>query len=151
RAGVLINVDTKDAAVLFDKLQTGDYEAIPTSLSGGYVPESSANVFTCDGNLHFFNVICPFEKRNNPQVDYEKFEKKVDDFYGNGAVAQEIKEAKKIWDDAQILIGEFQPMIYIVQMNALFAYRTDVLRNHGRAPLANQDVVYCLNGKCRGG
>ncbi|MBI3660695.1 hypothetical protein HY230_09535, partial [Candidatus Acetothermia bacterium] len=109
RAGVLINVDTKDAAVLFDKLQTGDYEAILTSLSGGYVPESSANVFTCDGNLHFFNVICPFEKRNNPQVDYEKFEKKVDDFYGNGAVAQEIKEAKKIWDDAQILIGEFQP------------------------------------------
>ncbi len=143
KVGINIKVEPKDSAALVDALLSGNFEAILTSAGGGYTPESTANIFTCTGNLHFFNVDCP----NSPT----DFERRVDDFYQQGATAFKDEEAKRIWDEAQLLIGEHQPLIYLVQPNVLFAYRTDVLRNHGYSPHLAQGFIFCANGKCRGG
>ena len=143
KVGVNIKAEPKDFAALVDQLVVGDYEAILIGLTGGIVPEGGANVYTCEGNLHFYNVDCP----KNPT----DFEKKVDELYAKGTATLKTEEAAKVWDEAQVLIGEFQPLIHTVQANALFAYRTDVFKNHGRAPVANQQFLYCVNGKCRGG
>jgi peptide/nickel transport system substrate-binding protein len=143
KVGINIKLEPKDSAALVDALLSGKYEAILTSAGGGYTPESTANIFTCTGSLHFFNVDCP----SNPT----SFERRVDELYQQGATAFKDEEAKRIWDDAQLLIGEHQPIIYLVQPNVLFAYRTDVLRNHGYSPNLAQDFIFCANGKCRGG
>jgi peptide/nickel transport system substrate-binding protein len=143
KVGVNIRAEPKDFAALVDQLVIGDYEAILIGLTGGIVPEGGLNVYTCEGNLHFYNVDC----LKNPS----EFEKKTDELYLKGAASLKNEEAAKIWDEVQILIGENQPLIHTAQGNALFAYRTDVLKNHARTPLANQQFVYCVNGKCRGG
>jgi peptide/nickel transport system substrate-binding protein len=142
KVGVNLKAEPKDFAALVDQLLVGDYEAILIGLTGGD-PAGGANVYKCGGNLHFYNVDCP----KNPS----QFEKDVDKLYEAGVAELDVAKQRKIWDDAQILIGEFQPIIHTVQANALLAYRTDVARNHGRAFFGNQDVLYCVNGKCRGG
>jgi peptide/nickel transport system substrate-binding protein len=142
KAGVNIKAEPKDFAALVDQLLVGDYEAIMIGLTGGD-PEGGGNVYKCDGNLHFYNVDCPKSPTD--------FEKQTDALYNAGVAELDINKAKKIWDDAQILVGENQPIFHIVQQNGLLAYRTDVAKNHGRAFFGNHDVVYCANGKCRGG
>ncbi|MBI1742432.1 hypothetical protein HYR54_05110 [Candidatus Acetothermia bacterium] len=143
KIGVNIKAEPKDFAALVDQLLVGDYEAIRIGLAGGNDPESGLNVYTCEGNLHFYNVDCP----KSPT----QFEKDLDALYAKGVATLDRNEAGKIWDQVQILVGQNQPLVHTVLSNALFAYRTDVLKNHGRAPYGNHDVVYCANGKCRGG
>jgi peptide/nickel transport system substrate-binding protein len=143
KIGVNAKPEPKDFAALVDQLLVGDYEAILIGLTGGITPEGGANVYTCNGNLHFYNVDCPKAPSD--------FEKKVDELYAKGAATLDLAEAKKIWDEVQILIGEFQPLVHLVQANGLFAYRADVLKNHGRAPFGNHDVLFCEKGKCVGG
>jgi peptide/nickel transport system substrate-binding protein len=143
KIGVSIKAEPKDFAALVDQLTVGDYEAILIGLTGGVAVGSGANVYQCDGNLHMWNVDCP---KNTTE-----FEKQLDALYRRGLATLDTEVAKGIFEEAQLLMGEFQPMVQLVQGNSLFAYRTDVLLNHDRAPFGNQDVVYCANGKCRGG
>ncbi|MBI3660694.1 hypothetical protein HY230_09530 [Candidatus Acetothermia bacterium] len=143
KIGVNAKAEPKDFAALVDQLVVGDYEAIRIGLAGGNDPESGLNVYTCEGNLHFYNVDCP----KTPT----QFEKDLDALYAKGVATLDRNEAGKIWDQVQILVGQNQPLVHTVLSNALFAYRMDVLKDHGRAVLGNDDVVYCNNGKCRGG
>ncbi len=143
KLGLNIKAEPKDFAALVDQLIAGDYEAILIGLTGGIVPEGGANVYTCNGNLHFYNVDCP--KRPT------EIASRVDELYRRASATLKTDEARKIWDEVQLLIGEDQPLIQLVVANALFAYRIDMLKNHGRNPFATQDTLYCVNGKCRGG
>jgi peptide/nickel transport system substrate-binding protein len=142
RASIVIKVEMRRTEILSDSLKVGDYEAVLTQLGGGFTPESSANVYLCEGNLHFFNVDCPKNRTN--------FERELDDFYKKGIITRNFTEAQKHWDEVQIFISQFQPIIPLPQQNALFAYRTDVLRNHGRAPHLTQSFIYCLRSSCIG-
>ena len=140
RIGITIRKELVTPTELAERLISGDFEAILAGLGGGYTPESSANVFMCQGNLHFYHVNCP----RNPT----EFEKQVDTLYRAGLAEQDLTKDREIWDEFQILMGLYQPLIYLVQPHLLFLYRVNVLRNHGRAPLAVQDLVYCVSGRC---
>ncbi|MBI3660494.1 hypothetical protein HY230_08495, partial [Candidatus Acetothermia bacterium] len=78
-------------------------------------------------------------------------EKQIDALYRQGLATLDVEEQKKLFDEAQIQFGTDQPMVQLVIGNGLFAYRTDTIKNHNQAPYNNQNVVYCFNGKCRGG
>jgi peptide/nickel transport system substrate-binding protein len=144
KVGVNVKAEPKDFAALVDQLLIGDYEAIMIGLTGGIIPDTGLNVYTCEGNLHMWNVDCP----KNPT----EFEKKLDELYFKGAAATKREDAQKIWDEAQLLVGEFQPLVHITIGNALYAHRTDTLKNHGRdTRWFNVGVYFCTNGKCRGG
>jgi ABC-type transport system substrate-binding protein len=140
RLGITIRKEIISAPELAESLIGGNFEAALFGLGGGFTPESSANVFMCEGNLHFYHVECP----KNPTA----FEKQVDALFRNGASEQDNAKERQIWDRWQLLMGQHQPLIYLVQPHLLFVYRIDTLRNHGRAPSAVQDLVYCIEGKC---
>ncbi|MBI1743780.1 CHRD domain-containing protein [Candidatus Acetothermia bacterium] len=143
KIGVKIKPEPMDFQAEVDKLNAGDYEAILIGLTSSSAPEVGVNVYLCDGNLHFWNVDCPKNATES--------EKQIDALYRQASATLDVEEQRKLFDDAQIMFGADQPLIHIVEGNSLFAYRTDTIKNHGSHPLDNLDVVYCLNGKCRGG
>lgn len=143
KIGVNIKAEFKDFQALVDQLVAGDYEAIMIGLTGGVGIFGGANVYLCDGNLHFWNVDCPKSATET--------EKQVDAAYRQGLATLDVEEQKKLFDEAQIQFGIDQALVQLVIGNSLFAYRTDTLKNHNQAPYGNQTVVYCDKGKCRGG
>jgi peptide/nickel transport system substrate-binding protein len=146
KIGIEVTAVPKDFAALVDQLTVGDYEAILIGLTGGTSPASGINVYTCDGNLHFWNVNAGAGCANATED-----EKKLDALYRQ--LAEETDEAKlrQLADEAQFVFAGFLPYIPLTVGNGLAAFRTDTIRNHGRAPLGNQLVLFCKGGRCRGG
>lgn len=146
KIGVEATAVPKDFAALVDQLTIGDYEAILIGLTGGSHPASGVNVYTCDGNLHFWNVDAG-EGCTNATPE----EKKLDELYRQ--LSEETDEAKlrQLADEAQFVFASHLPYIPLTVGNGLAAFRTDTIRNHGRAPLGNQLVLFCKGGRCRGG
>jgi peptide/nickel transport system substrate-binding protein len=146
KIGIEVTAVPKDFAALVDQLTVGDYEAILIGLTGGTSPASGINVYTCDGNLHFWNVNAGAGCANATED-----EKKLDALYRQ--LAEETDEAKlrQLADEAQFVFAGFLPYIPLTVGNSLAAFRTDTIRNHGRAPLGNQLVLFCKGGRCRGG
>jgi peptide/nickel transport system substrate-binding protein len=146
KIGIEVTAVPKDFAALVDQLTVGDYEAILIGLTGGSSPASGINVYTCDGNLHFWNVNAGAGCAN-ATAD----EKKLDELYRQ--LADETDEAKlrQLADEAQFVFANHLPYIPLTVGNGLAAFRTDTIRNHGRAPLGNQLLLFCKGGRCRGG
>lgn len=146
KIGVEVTAVPKDFAALVDQLTTGDYEAILIGLTGGIQPQGGANVYTCGGNLHFWNV------NAGPNCEgATEDEKKLDELYKRGLAETDEAKLREIWDEAQIVFTDAQMYISISVGNALAAFRTDTIRNHARAPLGNQLFLFCKGGRCRGG
>ncbi|MCS6936776.1 MAG: ABC transporter substrate-binding protein [Candidatus Bipolaricaulota bacterium] len=135
-----------DFAALVDQLTVGDYEAILIGLTGGASAASGINVYTCDGNLHFWNV-----NAGAGCAGATEDEKKLDALYRQ--LADETDEAKlrALADEAQLLFTEFLPYIPISVGNGLSAYRLDTIRNHQRSQFGTLMMLYCKGGRCRGG
>jgi len=146
KIGVEVTAVPKDFAALVDQLTIGDYEGIMIGLTGGSGAASGINVYTCDGNLHFWNV-----DAGPGCAKATEDEKKLDALYRQ--LADETDEAKlrQLADEAQFVFANHLPYIPLTVGNALAAFRTDTIRNHGRAPLGNQMVLFCKGGRCRGG
>ena len=146
KIGIEVTAVPKDFAALVDQLTVGDYEAILIGLTGGSSAASGINVYTCDGNLHFWNVNAGAGCTNATED-----EKKLDALYRQ--LADETDEAKlrELADEAQFVFANHLPYIPLTVGNGLAAFRTDTIRNHGRAPLANQLMLFCKGGRCRGG
>jgi ABC-type transport system substrate-binding protein len=135
-----------DFAALVDQLTVGDYEGILIGLTGGPGASSGINVYTCDGNLHFWNVGAGAGCKNATED-----EKKLDALYRQLAEETDEMRLRQLADEAQLLFADFLQFIPISAGNGLAAFRMDTIRNHGRAPLANQLFLYCKGGRCRGG
>ncbi len=135
-----------DFAAMVDLLTVGDYEAILVGLTGGAGAASGINVYTCDGNLHFWNVSAG-EGCKNATAE----EKQLDALYRQ--LADETDEAKlrALADEAQLLFTEHLPYISISVGNGLAAYRLDTIRNHQRSQFGTLMRLYCKGGRCRGG
>jgi peptide/nickel transport system substrate-binding protein len=135
-----------DFAALVDQLTVGDYEGILIGLTGGAGAASGINVYTCDGNLHFWNVNAG-EGCKNATED----EKKLDALYRQ--LADETDEAKlrALADEAQLIFTDHLPYISISVGNGLAAYRLDTIRNHQRSQFGTLMRLYCKGGRCRGG
>lgn len=135
-----------DFAAMVDQLTVGDYEGILIGLTGGSAAASGINVYTCDGNLHFWNVNAG-EGCKNATED----EKKLDSLYRQ--LADETDEAKlrTLADEAQLVFADHLPYIPLTVGNGLAAYRLDTIRNHQRSQFGTLMRLYCKGGRCRGG
>lgn len=146
KIGIEATAVPKDFAALVDQLTTGDYEAILIGLTGGSAPASGINVYTCDGNLHFWNVNAGAGCANATED-----EKKLDALYRQLADETDEARLRQLADEAQFVFANHLPYIPLTVGHGLAAFRTDTIRNHGRAPLGNQLVLFCKGGRCRGG
>ncbi len=97
-------------------------------------------IWHCSGMLHFFHPTCAQQPT--------ELEKRLDELVQRAERAPTIQESKVFQDEAQLLIAETLPVIPLVHMHALLAYRADVLRNHERRPTLKLDVLFCAQGQC---
>ncbi|MCX8103353.1 MAG: ABC transporter substrate-binding protein [Candidatus Bipolaricaulota bacterium] len=147
KIGIEVNPVAIDFAAMIDQLTIGDYEGILVGL-GGAGPFASAgiNVWTCGGELHSWNV-----KAGDDCSGATKEERELHNLYRQMSEESDRAKLHELADRAQFLFAEFLPIVPIAIPNSLQAYRTDTIRNHARAPLANSLVLFCKGGRCRGG
>jgi len=133
-----------------DRLLKGQYEAAIvgwdgsgrlTESLGDSIPDHLATqraIWLCSGSMHFFHPTCAQQPT--------EFEKRLDELLQRAESAPTVQESKALQDEAQLLIAEALPVIPLVQMHELFAYRAEVLRNHERHPTLKFDVLFCAQG-----
>ena len=126
-AQVGIQVDFQPIAfnTLVDRAaNTLDWDCILLGFGGGTEPNGGANVWKTQGTLHMFNQDVLAEGEI-PLTDRQvsEWEKAIEKLYIQGA--QELNEEKRkaIYGDAQMLIQENVPFIYLVNPISLMAIR----------------------------
>lgn len=109
------------------RLAEGLSDSLPDSLM------MQRATWLCLGSLHLFHPACAQQPT--------EFERRLDELLLRA-------EPASAHDEAQLLIMEALPVIPLVQVHALLAYRVDVLRNHERRPTLKLDVLFCERGTC---
>jgi peptide/nickel transport system substrate-binding protein len=106
--GMEISLSFIDFNLLVNRLYTGkDWSVMVMGLSGGNQdPNSSANVWRSDGNLHMWNV-----GWSTPQTAWEA---RIDTLYDLGAVTLDENKRLQYYFEAQEIIAEQVPIIYTV-------------------------------------
>jgi peptide/nickel transport system substrate-binding protein len=81
---------------------------------GGVEPNSSFNIWATDGALHSFNLGSNPGEPPIPGREVADWERRISDLYIQGA--QELDEAKRkaIYGEAQQLVQEYVPFIYLI-------------------------------------
>lgn len=125
-AKIGIQVDFNPIAwnTLTDKLSNSlDWDAALLALSGGNEPHGGASVWYPDGNLHMFNQKPqpgrpPLEGR-----EVADWERRIAELYIQGSQELDEEKRKEIYAEAQRLVEEHLPFIYLVNPLSLAAVR----------------------------
>jgi peptide/nickel transport system substrate-binding protein len=147
KVGIEINFTPVTFNTLVQKLTKPDYDAVTIGLSGGADPGSGYNVWRLDGGLHFFNYSPELRPDTVPQEIYKVFdwEQRIHDIYveSTGAFG---KERKELFDEFQMICAEYQPLIFTVASNYLYAHQGNVhLANPEPNPFAGMLwKIHCI-------
>ncbi len=114
RIGVKVNFATVDFNKLVKDL-TGSYnwEAVIIGLTGSQVPYFGQNVWLSSGSLHMW-----YPKQKKPSTEWEA---KIDELFKKASVELDPQKRDNYYKEAFKIIGEEQPMIYIVAPESLIA------------------------------
>ena len=123
KLGIKVDFSPMSFNVLVDKMSNSlDWDAIILGLTGGNDPHAP-NVWYVDGNLHMFNQ----EPQPGTQPIQGRvisdWEKQIAALYLQGSQILQFDERRKIYDQAQVLVQEYLPFIYLVNPYALSAVR----------------------------
>jgi peptide/nickel transport system substrate-binding protein len=123
KIGIKVDFSPISFNVLVDKMSNSlDWDAIILGLTGGNDPHAP-NVWYVDGNLHMFNQ----EPQPGTQPIQGRvisdWEKQIAALYLQGSQILQFDERRKIYDQAQVLVQEYLPFIYLVNPYALSAVR----------------------------
>ena len=112
---------------LIDRLSNSlEFECALLGLSGSDEPNSGANIWSVDGNLHMFN-----QKPGAGQDPIQgrvvaDWEQEISDLYIKGAQELDFEKRKAIYDRTQEIIAEQLPFINLITPLALGAVRNDI-------------------------
>ena len=116
KIGIEVNFQTLDFNNLVSRIMSShDFEAVIIGLTGSLDPYFGQNVWLSSGHLHMWN---PKQKR--PAT---KWEAMVDQLFKKAAVELDVKKRDMLYKQAFKIIGEYQPMIFIVAPEELVAIR----------------------------
>lgn len=125
KLGIQVDFNPIAFNTLVEKLTTSlDWECYLLGFAGGSIePNSGANIWSTDGGLHTFNQK---PRPGQPPLigrQVSDWERKIADLYIEGA--QEIDESRRkaIYGQAQQLVQENLPMIYLINPLSLQAVR----------------------------
>lgn len=123
KLGIKVDFSPISFNVLVDKMSNSlAWDAIILGLTGGNDPHAP-NVWYVDGNLHMFNQ----EPQPGTQPIQGRvisdWEKQIAALYLQGSQILQFDERRKIYDQAQVLVQEYLPFIYLVNPYALSAVR----------------------------
>ena len=116
KIGIDVNFQTLDFNNLVSKLMSSyDFEAVIIGLTGSLDPYFGQNVWLSSGHLHMW-----YPKQKKPST---KWEAEVDKLFQKAAVELDFKKRDMLYKKAFKIIGEQQPMIFIVAPEELLAVR----------------------------
>jgi peptide/nickel transport system substrate-binding protein len=123
KIGIRVDFSPLAFNVLTERLDSSlDWECILLGLTGGNEPNSGANVWFPDGNLHMFN-------QGKPDLEGRKiadWEEKIGQLFIAGARELDETKRKAIYAEIQRLTSEYVPFIYLVNPLALGAVRNQI-------------------------
>lgn len=145
KVGITVDFTPISWGSLVEKLGDSlDWECHLISFGGGLEPHNGSNVWNPDGGLHAFNQKPlpgqdPIDGR-----EVADWEEKIGQLYIRGA--QELDEAKRreIYVEAQSIIQEQLPFIYLINQYSMAAIRNKV-QNVKYSPLGALWNIYELN------
>jgi peptide/nickel transport system substrate-binding protein len=123
KLGIQVDYSPIAFGVLVDKLSNSlDWEAVILGFTGDNEPHAP-NIWYVDGNLHMFNQAAqpPSQPISGRVVD--DWEQKIADLYVAGARELDPEKRQVIYNEAQELISQYLPFIYLVNPFALGAVR----------------------------
>lgn len=113
--------------ILVSKLADSlDWDCFLLGLTGGNEPNSGANVWNVDGNLHMFNQNA--RPGTDPISDRQvsDWEEEIADLYVQGAQELDFDKRKAIYEKTQQIGAEYLPFIYTVNSFSLSAVRNKI-------------------------
>ncbi len=125
-AKIGIQVDFTPIAfnVLVDRLTNSlDWECFLLGLTGGNEPNSGANVWFPDGNLHMFNQKPQAGRDELTGRTVADWEERIADLYIQAARELDEEQRKAIYAETQRLAHEYVPFIYLVNQLSMGAVR----------------------------
>lgn len=116
KIGIEVNFQGLDFNNLVSKLMSNyDYDAVIIGLTGSMDPYFGQNVWLSSGQMHMWN---PKQKR--PATEWEE---RIDNLFNQAAVELDQQRRDSLYREAFRIIGEYQPMIFIVAPQELVAVR----------------------------
>jgi peptide/nickel transport system substrate-binding protein len=148
KVGIDVNFKTHEFRSLLNKLETPSYDAIIIGwLEEAADPFSGNDLWRLDGGLHFFNYSPELRPDTVPQEIYKVFdwEQRIHDIYVESAGAFG-EERKELFDEFQMICAEYQPLIFTVASNYLYAHQGNVhLANPEPNPFAGMLwKIHCI-------
>ncbi len=123
KVGITVDFVPVAFNTLVDKLvNTLEWECILIGFTGGNEPNSGANLWSLDGNLHMFNQK---PRTGEPLVGREiaDWERQIAELYVRAAGELELDKRQALYAETQQLAQEYLPMINLVNPLALSAVR----------------------------
>ncbi|MDJ0731455.1 MAG: ABC transporter substrate-binding protein [Crocosphaera sp.] len=123
KLGMQVNFSPLAFNVLVDKLSNSlDWEAHIIGFTGGNEPHSP-NIWYTDGNLHMFNQ--KPQPGTKPIIGrvVSDWEKNIEQLYVAGSQELDMDKRKEIYNEAQTLVSEYLPFIYLVNPYSLAAVK----------------------------
>lgn len=119
--GMKVNFKPVEFNSLVNKLvSTFDWDMVIMGLTGSPLePNGGKNVWLSDGRLHMFNQRTPEEGKTG----ILPWEKEIDYYFTQGALATKFEERKKYYDKYQEIVYEEKPFVYIYSPIRIVALR----------------------------
>lgn len=119
--GMKVNFKPVEFNSLVNKLvSTFDWDMVIMGLTGSPLePNGGKNVWLSDGRLHMFNQRTPEEGK----AGILPWEKEIDYYFTQGALATKFDERKKYYDKYQEIVYEEKPFVYIYSPIRIVAMR----------------------------
>ena len=124
--GIKVNFKPIEFNSLVNKLiSSPDFDCVIVALTSNiFEPNSGANVWKSNGNLHQFNKRLKDDDKSTDKL--LPFEKELDEIFTKGALELDFNKRKKIYDRYQQIIHDENPMIYLYAPINISAIRNKV-------------------------
>ncbi|MBD3880925.1 ABC transporter substrate-binding protein [Phormidium tenue FACHB-886] len=126
--GIVVDFQPLAFNALISKMDNSlDWEAVLLGLGGaGIEPDGGRNVWSPDGRLHFFNQLPDESQGKLEGREIADWEKRVGQLYVQGGQELDDEKRKAIYAQAQELIQQYVPMIFLVNPLSMSAVRNQL-------------------------
>ena len=127
KIGIKVDFSPLAFNVVVDKLGNSlEWECILLGLTGGNEPNSGANLWFPDGNLHMFNQKPQPGQKPLQGRKVADWEEEIGQLFIKGARELDPEKRKAIYAEAQALVEDKVPFIYLINPLALGAVRNNI-------------------------
>lgn len=138
KLGMKVNLQLINFHTLGDRVESSlDWDACMLGFGGGdpLEPNNGGNVWKSDGRLHLFDLRKANDQGKVTVPDARPWEKRIDELYSLGATTMDKEKRKAYYQEAQKIIYDEVPLIYLVNPMSIMAAR-NTIGNYDPTPLS---------------